>query len=273
VNLNLLLAEIMMGKSPIKNFFFKHFTILDHFESEFYYQIEVEQAQNCGLKSEKKLLEEARQKKLWTEDDESTLTSLEFSISGLTKALNKNENEIIKNAMKDRIASEEDAIKRILNKKEEIIKISAEKYAERKRSDRVLKNNLFADKNLIDKIEEDDLTQEIISLVFAKINEFNNRETCAKVAYNTSFFDLFSIHEKEPFRIFNKGGQNLTFAQKNVISVSKILMNKLKNLDIPKNKLEDPIAILYFDDKEGNKSQDNVVKSGREAQEILKKEN
>ena len=94
------LLEISRGYSVFEIneniYYFKHFSIESMLELEEYEQVEFKKAQKNGIKTSKKLLEEAYKIGSWTKEKEEKLKSLQWTIKHSYKALNKIEEVMAK---------------------------------------------------------------------------------------------------------------------------------------------------------------------------------
>lgn len=224
---------------------------------EEFYESCLKKAIKNGIKSEKELVEFAIKKKFWSKEKEEEVKSLEWSIDKLIKAKNKTSDPNQKKSIEDSILEKQSKIKEISEKRKAITNVSAENFAENQKIKFLLKKTCFYDKSFLDPVSEDDLFLYLIPCMNA-LGDFNDRVFLLNVAYNTSFFEMFCLHYRQPHVIFGKSSFDLTLFQKNLLIYSNSLLNKLKNYSIPENILKDPVKVLEYEeskDKQKNKTE------------------
>jgi len=256
-----ILIEILSEETPLevngKLYLFKHFTLKDYLLNQKYYSLYYNQAISRGLKSEKDLINDAIKDNCWSESDEQTLVNISKQITKYKQIKDNQKDFILKNQTQAQIDSmtieQEDLIKR----KKDICQLSAEFYAEKKRSSKLIGISVFdPDTNCY--IDEEYIDN-VMSKFYDSVYKLLNSDDVITAAYTNDFFDLYNIHEKEPSKIFNKSGYELTLFQKNIILIAKMLMNKLKNCyEMPDNIKSDAIKILKFDQEKEKKKKEVV---------------
>lgn len=254
------LLEISRGYSVFEIneniYYFKHFSIESMLELEEYEQVEFKKAQKNGIKTSKKLLEEAYKIGSWTKEKEEKLKSLQWTIKHSYKALNKIEDPIQRKAFEGQISEQEAEIATLEEQKNKISGFSAETLAQQKKVGKMLKKALYYDKEFKKRLEEKDLVL-TGALVFAKFAELATKENLLKASYLSHFFEVF-IASANPVDLFKADFRTLTIFQKGLISYSKSLHNKMQNTQIPSEIAGDPVKIYNYEepkDKEEGKSE------------------
>jgi len=262
VSIDLLLLDVLRGYSKIEykghTYYLKHFSVfgqlnLSEFESEAF-----KSALKKGIKSKNDLLNEAKKRGYWSDQDESDIKNLKWLISKSEEALVKISDYNVRKSMKENIQKDIDKLNEIQGKRESITSHCAENLALRKRNSRTVLQNIFKDEKMTQKIDEDDLF-EFSHIISAKIDLFSNIENLLKMAYSPSFFDLYSLMYRDPLKIFNKDIYNITQWQKSLLFFASVIFNKLKNLDMPDDVKEDPLKIYKFKPSEKQEESDSVV--------------
>lgn len=251
--INLALLDINRGYSKLnasgRDFYFRHFTLEDVLLMEEEYDTAFAHAQKMGIKSEEILIAEAYRRGIWKKSQEEEIKSLEWTSSKLSDSLKKNKDLVQRNALKKSIADKKEKLLKLQEERRKITNYSAESFAENKRIKFLLGICCFVDKNLTEKIGEDRLFEYSLEC-FKKIGEFNEKNFILDVVYNTSFFELFVLHYRQPHVIFGKSGLELTVFQKSLLVYANSLLNKLKSVSIPDEIANDPAKILEYDEKE-----------------------
>jgi hypothetical protein len=167
----------------------------------------------------------------------------------LSETLKKNTDFVQREAIKKSIADKKTQLLKLQEERRKITNYSAESFAENKRIKFLLGLCCFFDKNFTEKIDGESVFEYSLEC-FKKIGEFNEKNFILDVAYNTSFFELFVLHYRQPHVIFGKSGLELSVFQKSLLVYSNSLLNKLKSVSIPDEIANDPAKILEYDEKE-----------------------
>ena len=234
-----------------RDFYFKHFTMQDMLILDESYDFSLKNAAKRGIKTEKELIEVAIKRGFWSKALEEETKSLEWSIEKIDQAKNKSSDPNQKKSIGNSINEKKDKLKDIAQKRQKITGISAESFAENQKIKLLLKLTCFKDKGFTEPISEQESLLYLVPCL-NKLGEFNDRIFLLNIAYNTSFFELFCLHYRQPHVIFNKSGFDLSSFQKNLLVYSNSLLNKLKNVSIPENILRDPVKILEYEEKRGS---------------------
>lgn len=247
-----LIGEIIEGKSKISDeYFLKHFTI-KQFNSLNIKKAEIyENAIFRGIKSEERLLADAKKDGVWTQSDYDTFKSLKDDIQKYQKLHDKTEDYITRQQFKGRVEFLKEQLKDLDNRYQEIVSVSAESYCEQKSSFYLIQNSVYrSDEKQLDYEE----IQKVAPQFFDTFNKLMDYEMLVKAAYNNIFFEVFIIHEKSPHLIFDRNGFDMTIFQKNIIHLARNILSKLKNCyDMPDDIKDDPMAILKYDPEKNKK--------------------
>lgn len=251
--INLALLDINRGYSILnacgRDFYFRHFSLYDLLIVDEEYEKALKHAQKTGIQPEESLIQQAIKQGSWTKTKEEEIKSLEWTSEKLGVSLKKNKDLVQRKAIKDSIAQKEVLLTKLKDERRKITSYSAESFAENKRIRFLLGLCCFFDKNFSERIDDSCIFDYSISC-FKKIGEFNEKNFLLDVSYNSSFFELFVLHYRQPHVIFNKSGLDLTVFQKSLLVYSNSLLNKLKNVSIPDEIAGDPLKILEYDEKE-----------------------
>jgi hypothetical protein len=250
------LIDIVRGFSIIHTenheFYFKHFTLSEILLIEETYDFYLRSAKKAGIKTEKEIIDSAIKNGYWTIDKEEEIKSLKWMMTKLVEAEKKMNDPIQKLSLKQNVESKSKDLEKLKNEKDLLVKFSAENFAQNKKFKNLIANCFFKDKSFTEPVSEE---ESIIyhSELFNKMSDLNSKEIIVYSAYNPSFFELMSLHYRQPHVIFNKSGFDLTIYQKNILIYANSLLNKFKNYSIPDSILEDPIKILDYVEKEDAK--------------------
>jgi len=251
---NSALLDINRGYSVLnasgRDFYFRHFTLLDALQMDEEYDKALAHAQRSGIKSEKELIEQAIKRKSWSIQKEEEIKSLEWTIDKMILAEKKMSDAHMKKSALASIDAKRNAIKDIQEQRKKITSYSAENLSESRRIKYLVESTCFKDRGFSEPVDEDLFFEHSIAC-FSKIGEFNDKNFILNVAYNTAFFELFVLSYRQPEVLFKNAGLGLTVFQKNLLVYANSLLNKFKNVSIPDNIAKDPVKILEYDEKDG----------------------
>lgn len=260
----LLLLEILRGYSKItyKNeiYYFRHFRIYESLELAEFELDAFNSAIKRGIKSEEQLIELAIKRGIWTEQEESSIKSLKWMITKSEKAGTKITDNIARKAFDNSVQQQRDELNELESRRASLIAHSAERLAERKRLYKEASQNIFKDAEMKEVLHQDDIF-EVFPLISEKINELGDLDILLHAAYSPSFFDTYCLMYRQPHEIFKADIFNMTIWQKRLLFYSSVLLNKLKNYDVPDDIREDAVKLYSFSPKKET-SGDNQVTHG-----------
>lgn len=264
--LGLLLLDVLRGYSKIKFkskcYYLKHFTVFESLQLDEYQSECLDDAIKKGIKSEDQLLELAISRKSWSLEEDAQIKNLKWLINKSESAASKIVDDFARKSFESSISKQKEELSELESRKLSLVAHSAESFAVRKRNYKEIKSNLFEDLEMKENVDED-VFFDIMDLVDSKISEINNRENIIKMAYNSLFFDTYCLMYRQPNEMINKNVFNITLWQKDVLSYSSLILNKLKNYDMPDSIVQDPLAICkYKPKKEDSGGSENKVTHG-----------
>ena len=201
LNSGLILLDILRGYSKInynkKTYYLKHFKVYDtlklnEFELECF-----ESAKNRGIKDEKELLEISIKNKVWSKREEDTIKSLKWVIEKSERASSKITDILTKKSFENSISGQRKELEELVNRKNSLTNHSAENLASKRRFYKEILNNLFEDSSMKKKVDKDSLF-ELIPFVNEKVSQFSNLDNILKVAYSSTFFEVYCLMYRSP---------------------------------------------------------------------------
>lgn len=245
----IVLLDIIRGYSVLhagsRELYFKHFTLLDSLGFEEEYEKSLISAKRSGIKDEAVIIKEAIKAKKWSIQKEEEIKALIWTIDKLGAASKKISDHFQRKNAEQSVKDKQIELAKIQDERKEICSFSAESFAETKKVKRIILSSLYKDSSFVDRFEE----QEAFSYskeFFEKISALNDSQIIATAAYNTSFFEVFSINYRTPHVLLNKVGMEMTVFQKNLMVYANALLNKLRNVSVPEAILDDPIKVLNY---------------------------
>ena len=259
------LLDILRGYSILntgsRELYFKHFTLLDSLGFEEEYNRSLTSAKRSGIKDEAHIIKEAIKSKKWSVQKEEEIKSLIWTIDKLSAAAKKISDRYQRKSTEENVKAKQEELAKIQSDRREICSFSAESFAETKKIKKIIVSSLYKDGGFIDLFEEDEAFSYSKEL-FDKISVLNDSQIISTAAYNTSFFEVFSINYRTPHVLLDNVGMNMTVFQKNLMVYANAILNKLKNVSIPDNIQEDALKILNY--KEIETKSNNKTSVGME---------
>ena len=270
MNYSLKLLDILQGFSEVKtsgeSFFFKHPTIIKKLnEAKYAVQLE-ERAKSIGLLSKDEILANAYASGRWSKDKEDEIKSLEWIVGKTKKQIEKISDRGLIQEFESSIEKDEKTLAELLKDKASILSYSREYYIDSKAPILCCADDLFTDKTLSEKIEEYKCKDAFP--FYAKVyNDLADRETLLHCAYNSAFFELAILSNFSPKNVYDKGINETTLFQKDILIYAKNLYEKLVNVaDIPDFVKKDPVKLFDYNPANKKKVEENFdIKSFAES--------
>lgn len=249
----IVLLDILRGYSVLnadnREFYFKHFTLLDSLSFEEEYNKNLASAKKSGIKDEATIIAESIKAKKWSIQKEEQIKSLIWTIDKLSAATKKITDRFQKKSAEQSIKDKQEELSKIQEARREICSFSAESFAETKKIKKIISFSLYQDEKLEEKFDESEVFL-YSKPFFDKISDLNDSKVIACAAYNTSFFEIFSLNYRTPHVLLKNVGMEMTVFQKNLMVYANAILNKLKNVDVPEAILEDAMAVLNYKEVE-----------------------
>jgi hypothetical protein len=166
--------EICLGSSPFqmdgRTLYFKHLNVFDKIKCDEYGEKSLETAKRLGKKEEDEIIKEATLSGLWTKDDEKKIEKLTSDIRTMSKrkaeSIHDEQIEQIEEIIEDYKLS----LQEVVNKKNFLIKNSAESYSQHEYMINYIIESVYKD----DKCEKQywDNEEEKLHLDFRAISQF-----------------------------------------------------------------------------------------------------
>lgn len=247
-----LYRDIVQGYSVFNkddvNVYFKHLTETEAAESQDQYVKLLNLSKKRGLLDEKDKIKILRNQDVWSEKEENEIKLLNKEILGDEATLNK---LIIKsqiNSIKDSMKDKEQKLESLNKERDELLGLTAEKYALKKSNEFLLYLTLYKDSSFKyrvfeeDKddffdIEDSDLMEYIN--IYKKFNVMFDTENIKKIAVSSFFMNNFFHCEDNPYYFYGKPIVQLTQNQMQLFYIAKNYKYLLtKNGENPPNTVE-----------------------------------
>ena len=269
------LIDIFNGYSSLyfngEHLFLKHFCLRDQYNISKSYTEYLEIAKKRGLESESIVYQKIIASKEWTDNDELEMAQLKKYVSNLKLTKEKLLLPSEKENHQKLIDEENEKLVILLNKKNELLGVTAENFANKMANEEFLRMLIYKDTSLkklrFSKIEFGELANEdVIELTnkYSEISKSLNDDSIQEIILQ-DFFNVYFSYCENAKDFFGKAINKLSAYQMKLSLYSKILNNIFQyHDDIPEYMRKDAKSIfLFVESKKGReKFQSSSMKDG-----------
>jgi len=235
----------------------KHLSYADQINQDSIRDGYFEEAKRQGIATNEERMVQLRQEKLWSDEREKEIETTRRMINGLIEGKKKHSAmpSMVKGLLKQQ-KDEEKKMTDLLVKKEQLLGLTCESYADHEVSDFYICSNLFLDRDLKVNLWTDEefeyLSNEAVQQV---IQDYNTAiEGCSdlnlkRLAMQPFFQSYFGLTGENMSQFFGKPICHLTFYQVRLLSYGIMFRNVYQTTDVskfPKNVMDDPDLLLDY---------------------------
>lgn len=251
-----IIVEVFDGFSVLDSslgpIYVKHFHQLDTRKILGKRKLYIFQAEERGLLTEKSMLNMLFQDGMWDEESEKEIQDKKKFIENLKTSLSK---IVLPSKRKEHsklINLEIDKLNKLSFERENLVGLTAEKYAERKVNKDFFESLLFLDEKFktspFDDLDYQDVetAKELADLEGQFFNRMNDGNISKAVL--SPFFSPYMPYSEDVINMFGEPLKNLTAFQLKMISYARSFLNIFKNSqkDIPDHIAKDPDLLIDF---------------------------
>ena len=258
-------SETLYEQTPL---YIKHFGLKNQDELDRQAEKISERYRKSGLRSSEEILKECEENGTWTPKDEASLASQKQFIG----TLENTRKALLIPSQKDKLEVKIEELEKKLaedkTKKRALLAESRESFTERRISDLTILHSLFRDKKLedlffspedFDELERSDI-YDLVS-IYNKAFKKLSIENIKLLSLSGMFSNYYSVVEKDPCKMFNKGPLELTFFQLNLLNYAQVFRSIFKNIpNIPDEIKNNPDKLLEFAES-GSKNEAAIRKA------------
>lgn len=250
--------DIVVGKSEVKiddtKFYIKHLSSLDQVDIDDIRAEYFEKALSRGIPKQEDLLNDLRKEGTWTDADEDAIDKQRLYIDQLRAAKPQLLLKSQIDAQNKNIEEGEIKLQELLNKKNDLIGLNAEDYADKRSNDYYiiksfyedpdLKNPVFPSEEDFNDLYSDDVAKFIqtYNKAFAMFEELKIQEMILQ-----DFYYIYFPFSDDTVGFFGNPVCHLTYNQLKLIVYTKIFKNIFEqNSHIPDKIKKDPKALLDY---------------------------
>lgn len=237
--------------------FIKHLSYEDQINYDELRESFYKQAKDSGIETNEEKLKILRQQGIWTEEMDKEINASKLMIDSLYEGKKSNMKmpSLVKKYVEN-IREEEKKYNEKIQKKNQLMGLTCESYAEREVNDYYIFTNIFKNKELTERffdIEEfdyfDDQKFSDICASYNKILEACSMESIKKIAMQPFFQEYFSLAGDNLKDFFDKPIYKLSFYQVKLLNYGSHFRNIYQNHDIsrfPKEVQSDPDLLIDY---------------------------
>ncbi len=258
------LIEILDGYSRFdfngQTLFLRHFSLRDQNLISENYKKYKNLAINRGIETEEQIYQRLNIEQAWTDEDNLKVAELESYISNLKKTKKK---LFLPSQMEQHqkvIDEEEKKLNSLIDKKHNLISITAESYANKISNEEFLRILLYKDEKLTElkythdefgELTSSELSE--ISLIYLEITSRFSEDNIQQIVLE-DFFNMYLSSCEDSYIFFGKFIHQLSAYQMKLLLFAKIFNNIFQyNDDIPESIKKNPKAIFNYLDSKKNR--------------------
>jgi hypothetical protein len=253
--------------------YIKHFSIRDQRYIHKFYNKYKSIAESKGIPSEREMLDSLLEDGLWKDEDEKQIIGLEQEIEGLKASQKLTLLPSKKQSIQKIIDDKSHEFINLINKKNELVGNTSEKYASRRSNEEFIRYLLYRDKECKEHFFTDaefaDLTDDEISYFVNCNNAISERLSEQNIQHVVlrDFFNMYMSQTEDVKGFYGKAIIELSVYQLKLALYARVFFNMFQyHDDIPERMKKDPSAILNFVEmKKGGSKTYNQSESGASA--------
>lgn len=242
-----------VGKLNAKTIYVKHLTDFEHGEANQYYEEYLQNAKSLGIQSREEKESWLIERGYWTEKENKELKQQEEYLKGLRVTLSKLAFESQIESHKKLIEQEQANYNEIKRKKEKLLGLTAESYAETKVQFFIIYLSLYIDeelKNRLLSIEElnelDEEQSDSLIFLYVSVIEAFSEKNIRKISISPYFVNPLQLCADNLGQFFGKPFFQLTSYQISLLSNGIYFKGLRRTEKIPPDILDDPDKIEEF---------------------------
>jgi hypothetical protein len=252
-----------------KSVYIKHFSHFEQFELEKERKVYFDLARSRKIDMREDKIKWLNREKMWTQEDDKKLIQAKSYAENLRKTRDKAVIKAQIESIQKQLNEAETSYYKLFNKKETLIGLTAESYAEQKMqnayvalsfyNDNLCKERLFTEKQF-KKLDE----EEVDELLELYVNYLNS--VTSDVLRNISIRDFFCKYfylTEDLTKFFGKPIMDLTFNQVNLGEYGLYFKRLLRDYDVPDKIRENPDEIEKYVIRLQNKKNMKLPTEGR----------
>jgi hypothetical protein len=250
--------DVVKGRSDVfidnDKYYIKHLSALDQVDIDDIKESYLKNAIERGIPNKESVIATLKKDGIWTDKEESEISRLELFIA----QLQENKTQLVLKSQIDKqnnqIKETKEKINLLLQKKQELIGVNAEDYAEKRSNDYYIIKSFYEDADLEKPMfpKETDFNSLYAEDVSKFIESYNNvfkrfEELTIQTMILQDFYYIYFPFSDDTVGFFGRPVVELTYNQLKLIVYTKIFKNIFENnKHIPAKIKKDPEALLDY---------------------------
>ena len=266
-------SEVTLDEKPA---YVKHISIKDQRYLHKYYEKYKAIALSKGLESQEDRLKAVKEDGMWSSEDDTKISSLDFEIGNLKVTQKSLPLRSQRDSMLEDILSKEKDLQNLKSKRQEIIGKTADDYAMSRSGDEILRFLIFKDKDLTKNFYTNEEFDNLEVWQILRINSLQGSisqkldDSKIQEAVLRPFFGMYLSLFEDVSSFYGKATIYLSTYQLRVAYFSKVFYNIFQNVDdIPNEYKTDPVKLLNFAEAQRGGDKKSIVKEDADASMVF----
>ena len=267
-------SEVTLDEKPA---YVKHISIKDQRYLHKYYEKYKAIALSKGLESQEDRLKAVKEDGMWSSEDDTKISSLDFEIGNLKVTQKSLPLRSQRDSMLEDILSKEKDLQNLKSKRQEIIGKTADDYAMSRSGDEILRFLIFKDKDLTENFYTNEEFDNLEVWQILRINSLQGSisqkldDSKIQEAVLRPFFGMYLSLFEDVSSFYGKATIYLSTYQLRVAYFSKVFYNIFQNVDdIPDEYKTDPVKLLNFAEAQrGGADRKSIIKEDADASMVF----
>lgn len=229
-------------------------------------------AKKKGIPTEEELFQTLNETEQWTNEDEKKLSNNLLEVKNLEQTIMNLMKDSEKAPLQSRLDEIKNETQELQSIRSSLIRISAEKYANKKSNENFLQKSLYKDSECIQHHWTEDEFNDIDIITIQNLYDSYNKlmekfsdKNIQQISISGIFKSLLNLYDKNISNFFKKHPLDLSYYQINLLNYGKMFTTIFENKEIPEDISSDAEKILKY-------LEESKIKK-KKAQRVLDKSN
>jgi hypothetical protein len=229
-------------------------------------------AKKKGIPTEEELFQTLNETEQWTSEDEKKLSNNLLEVKNLEQTMMNLMKDSEKAPLQSRLDEIKNETQELQSIRSSLIRISAEKYANKKSNENFLQKSLYKDSECMQHHWTEDEFNEIDIITIQNLYDSYNKlmekfsdKNIQQISISGIFKSLLNLYDKNISNFFKKHPLDLSYYQINLLNYGKMFTTIFENKEIPEDISNDAEKIIKY-------LEESKIKK-KKAQRVLDKSN
>lgn len=229
-------------------------------------------AKKKGIPTEEELFQTLNETEQWTNEDEKKLSNNLLEVKNLEQTMMNLMKDSEKAPLQSRLDEIKNETQELQSIRSSLIRISAEKYANKKSNENFLQKSLYKDSECVQHHWTEDEFNDIDIITIQNLYDSYNKlmekfsdKNIQQISISGIFKSLLNLYDKNISNFFKKHPLDLSYYQINLLNYGKMFTTIFENKEIPEDISNDAEKIIKY-------LEESKIKK-KKAQRVLDKSN